>query len=195
MEYTEFEKYKILKVFPFYTSVVQPSNIPPMFNGSGIDLALDLPAGALTRIGPVEYRCDLEDLSVTFSANKKDSIILLYIVECIFTYLHLSRYKHFLYYCNTKPWNTNLEIAPFKKGSDYPEAPIIPFLSNVTLDRVPQATLNGERYNPLLQTNKIGTLKLQNKVNKVKLKIDLIDLSLLQHVMSAECSDHWYSKK
>ena len=86
-------------------------------------------------------------------------------------------------------------MAPFDKEPNYTAAPIIPFLSNVTLDRVPQATLNGERYNPVLQTNKIGTLKLQNKVNKVKLKIDLIDLNLLQHIISADCRDHWYSKK
>ena len=191
--YTEFEKYKIFKVFPFYTSVIEPSDVP-MFDGGGMDLAKHLPIGALNKIGPVELKCDLEDLSVTFSATKKDSIILLYVVECIFVQLRLVRYSHFRRFSTTKPWNTNLELKLFDKEPNSTAAPVIPFLSNVTLDRVPQATLNGKLYNPLLQTNEIGTLKLQNKVNRVKLKIDFIDLNYLQCVIFADSGDFWYGK-
>ena len=50
---------------------------------------------------------------------------------------------------------------------------IAKLLFKVSLESPIKVTLNGEPYNPNLQPHKITTLKLDNKTNKVKLKVSL----------------------
>jgi len=51
-----------------------------------------------------------------------------------------------------------------------------------------QVTLNGDPYNPNLHPHKITTLKLNNKVNKVKLKVNLLDLYILLNHLTTDCT-------
>ena len=53
-------------------------------------------------------------------------------------------------------------------------------LFKVSLESPIKVTLNGEPHNPNLQPHKITKLKLDNRINRVKLKVSLWDLYILR---------------
>jgi len=161
-----------------------------MFTGFTPSSVTYSPAGKLHTIGPVNLKPNLNDLSITFSATKKDLVILLYVVECIYEHLYLARYEYYRDYYKGNPFNTVQK--PFSKTTNNS---IKQFLPAVNLNRVPQVTLNGRPYYPGLQSNLIKTLNSQNTqncVNLVKLKVDLLDIEILKTTLFGETSHDWY---